>query len=138
MNQTVTMSRTYAATPSAIWAAWADVAVLSRWWGCGVDMLWTVHDWEFREGGAIRVSQDFDGVPYEIQGRFVEVTEPTRLAFDWEKGQRITVTIAAAQEGTRMVVDHAGLPDGEHQDIVNGGWTAAFDQIDAVLPGAVT
>ena len=43
---------------------------LSRWFGCGDDMLWNVQTWDVREGGAIAVSLDFDGNPYEVRGEF--------------------------------------------------------------------
>ena len=131
---TVTVERSYPAAPEVVWRSWADVDRLTRWWGCAVDMLWNVHDWEFRVGGAIRVSLDFDGEPYEVNGRFVEIESPHRLAFDWEHGQRITVTIAADETGSTMTVEHEGLGDEEGRQIVNGGWSASVEQLAAALP----
>ena len=128
-----TIDRTYDATPEQVWQAWADVDRLQRWWGCAVDMLWTVHEWDFQVGGTIRVSMDFDGVPYVVDGTFVEVSAPGRLAFDWEDGQRITVVIEPAGAATRMTVEHAGLPDDERHGIVDEGWTASVGQLAAVV-----
>ena len=132
MTHTVTIDRTYLAPPPKVWSAWADVDLLTKWWGCGVDMLWNVHTWDFRVGGDIHVSMDFDGEPYEIRGRFVQIDEPNLLRYEWEGGQIITVTIEPSGAGSTMTVEHAGLND-HMRDIVTGGWSSAVEQILAVL-----
>jgi len=59
--------REFAVRPEDLFAAWTDLKLLTRWFGCGNDMLWTVKAWDAREGGAIEVSLDFDGEPYEVR-----------------------------------------------------------------------
>lgn len=130
----VVLTRDYEATPSQIFAAWTDVELLTKWYGCDVDMLWTVHAWEPKTGGALHVSLDFDGTPFEVHGNFIEVDEPNRLRYEWrppdtDKAQMITVTIEAIANGSRMTVEHAGLPSEEFDQIVTGGWTASMGQI---------
>ena len=134
MTETVTIERTYAASPARVYAAWTDVELLTKWWGCAPDMLWTVHAWDVRVGGEIHVSLDFDGEPFEVRGRFVEVEEPHRLRYEWDGDQIITVDIEADGTGTRLVVEHAGLPDEERREIVTAGWSASVEQIRVVLP----
>lgn len=130
---TVTLDRTYLAPPERVWAAWADVDLLTKWWGCAADMLWNVHAWDFRVGGDVHVSMDFDGTPYEVRGRFTDL-EPHRLIrYSWEGGQVITVTIEPDGDGSRMTIEHAGLPDEQMGEIVTGGWSASVEQILAVL-----
>lgn len=133
MTKSVTIERTYAAPPDKVYAAWTDVDMLTKWWGCATDMLWNVHTWDVRIGGEIHVSLDFDGEPYEVRGRFIDLDEPNRIQYEWEAGQVITVTIEAEGGGSRMTVEHAGLPTDEMQQIVTGGWTASVEQILAVL-----
>lgn len=133
MSNTVTIERSFAAPPAEVWAAWTDVELLTKWWGCAADMLWNVHIWDVRVGGEIHVSLDFDGEPYEVRGRFTDVVAPRRLAYDWEAGQTITVTIEADGSGSRMIVEHAGLADDEMKRIVAGGWSAGIEQILTVL-----
>ncbi len=133
IDQPVIISRTYLAAPAEVYQAWVDVDRLTKWWGCGPDMLWTVHIWDVRVGGEIHVSMDFDGEPYEVRGRFLELDEPHGLRYEWEAGQVITVKIEPHEGGTRMTVEHAGLPGEETQQIVTGGWSASVEQILAVL-----
>ncbi len=132
-REPVVLSAEFSASPTKVFKAWTDVEQLTKWYGCATDMLWTVHEWNPVEGGAIHVSLDFDGTPYEVRGRFVVVDEPHRLRYEWEAGQVITVSIEATEDGSRMTVEHAGLPTDEMDQIVTGGWTASMTQILEVL-----
>lgn len=129
----VVVERTYRTNPVAVFAAWTDVDLLTRWWGCATDMLWNVHEWDVRVGGAIHVSLDFDGEPYHVHGAFTEIIEPRRLEYDWENDQHIVVSIEAVDNGTLMRVEHHGLPNAEMGSIVIAGWTASTTQILEVL-----
>lgn len=131
-TRTVTIERTYDASPHAVFDAWRNVDVLTTWWGCAPEMLWRVHEWAFDVGGPIRVSQTFGDQDYEVNGRFTEIQEPSRIVFQWEAGQQISVSIDAAGDGARMRIEHSGLSDDMHP-IVNEGWTASFGQIGDVL-----
>lgn len=133
MSEPVVVERTYEASPSRVFAAWTDVELLTQWFGCATDMLWTVHTWDVRVGGKFQVSLDFDREPYEVRGRFVEVDEPHRLQYEWEHGQVVTVTIEPVEEGSRLTITHAGLPDEDIRNIVTGGWSASTEQILVVL-----
>ena len=124
--RSVTLERTYRASPEQIWKAWTDPDVLSRWYGCQPDQLWTIHQWEVEEGGALRVSMDFDGEPFEVVGEFLVVDAPTQLRFTFGEGQTITVAISAAGSDTRVTVTHDGLPTDEMVDIVTAGWTSSL------------
>lgn len=133
MSDTVTITRTYLAGPERVWTAWADVDLLTKWWGCAPDMLWNVHTWDFRTGGEVHVSMDFDGTPYEVRGRFVDIEPHRRIRYEWEAGQVITITIEPTGSGTTMTVEHAGLPNDETREIVTGGWSSSVEQILAVI-----
>lgn len=132
MTETVTIKRSYAASASEVYNAWIEVDLLTKWWGCGPNMLWTVHVWDVRIGGEIHVSMDFDGTPYEVRGRFLQLDEPHVLRYEWEGGQTITVTIDQQGDETVMTVEHAGL-HGDMPQIVTAGWSASVEQILAVL-----
>lgn len=129
----VRLTAEYAATPDRVFAAWTDVDVLSKWFGCDTDMLWSVHRWEPVAGGEIHVSLDFDGVPYEVKGRFAVVEPPHRLQYHWEGTQVVTVTIEATDAGSRMTVEQTGLPSGDMDQIVTEGWTAGMSQLGQLL-----
>ena len=132
-TRTVTLTRSYSAPPTKLWAAWADVDLLSKWWGCGPNMLWNVHTWDFQVDGEIHVSLDFDGNPFEVKGQFRELDEPHHIAYDWQDGQVITVTISPDGDGSTMTIEHGGLPGEEMVQIVTRGWSSAVEQILTVL-----
>ena len=134
MRDPVVLIREFDAPPERVFEAWTTVDLLTQWFGCATDMLWTVHEWDVRPGGALHVSLDFDDNPYVVKGEFVEIDEPHRLVYAWENDQRVTVTIEPVGSGSRLTLEHAGLPNDEMCKIVTGGWTAGLTQIKAVLP----
>jgi len=133
MPDPVVLIREFDATPKRVFEAWTKVELLTQWFGCATDMLWTVHEWDVRPGGALHVSLDFDGKPYVVKGEFVEVDDPHRLVYAWENDQKVTVTIEPVGSGSRLTLEHAGLPNDEMCQIVTGGWTAGMTQILEVL-----
>jgi uncharacterized protein YndB with AHSA1/START domain len=68
MSEPVVLERHFAHSPTRVFEAWTDIEVLCRWFGCGVDMLWDIHEWDVRKGGALRVSLDYDGKPFMVEG----------------------------------------------------------------------
>ncbi len=135
MRDPLVIERHYAASPEKIFSAWTDVELLTQWFGCDTDMLWDVHEWDPSPGGAIRVSLDFDTGPFEVTGKFVTVEPPTRLVYEWDVDQLVTVTIAPNADGTgsTMRLEHAGLPNAEMTEIVTAGWSSGVVQILEVL-----
>lgn len=134
-DDTVVLVREFAVPPDRLFDAWTDVEFLTRWFGCASDMLWDVHSWNVEPGGAIHVSLDFDGTPYEVHGRFVVVDRPHRLQYDWEAGQVVTVGIEAIDGGSRLRLAHTGLAAEDMRQIVTGGWTEAMQQLLTVTDG---
>lgn len=121
-----TGSRYYPATPERIYEAWSNVEQLTKWWGCAPDTLWKVHAWELREGGAIHVSQNFGGQPFEVRGEFITVNAPHHLRFRF--GTEIVDAQMTPHEGGCMLyVQHLELADDEKTQVVQGGWTHALE-----------
>lgn len=125
MTKTVEIDRHYDAAPEQVFAAWEDVTVLTRWWGCAPDMLWNVHTWDMRVGGKILVSLDFDGQPFEVEGEFLAVEAPKHLQFRFGAPQVVDVRIEAEGDGSRLYVTHSELP-GEQVEMVTDGWSHAL------------
>lgn len=125
--------REYATRPEELFKAWTDVAILSRWFGCGNDMLWKVHEWDVREGGGIVVSLDFDGTPYEVRGEFLLVDPPHRLHYRWEEGQTVEITIEQRGDGALLRLEHRWTETGEDRSMVRVGWTNALEQLHREL-----
>ena len=45
MTNRVVVERTYDRSPESVFDAWIDVDLLGRWFGCGPDTLWEIHEW---------------------------------------------------------------------------------------------
>ncbi len=128
MTETLTLQREYPVPAQQVYEAWTDVRLLSQWFGCAPDMLWTVHDWDVRPGGAIRVSLVFESGPFEVTGQFLVVDPPHRLRYRWQGEQVVDVTIEDVPAGSRLTLVHTGLSEME-MPFVTAGWTNGLDQL---------
>ncbi len=99
MTQRFTLEREYDATPERLFSAWTDPSMLSRWFGCGDNMLWRIHEWNPHAGGSIHVSLDFGGRPYEVKGTFTIVDPPRHLQYRWSDNETVERTHRAARLG---------------------------------------
>jgi uncharacterized protein YndB with AHSA1/START domain len=128
VTETLRLRREYPIPPQQVYEAWTDAGLLSQWFGCGPDMLWTVHEWDVRPGGAIRVSLEFDAGPFEVTGQFLVVDPPHRLRYRWQAEQVVDVIIEDWPGGSRLTLEHSGLSEME-MPIVTAGWASGLDQI---------
>lgn len=143
--------RTFDGPAHLVFAAWTRPQLLKRWWtpksfgitfiSCEVDL---------RTGGSYRFvfgHASFDE-PMEFFGKYLEVTPHSRLVWTNEEGGEggavTTVTFEARGAETRVVM-HDLYPSKEALDGAiasgsTGGFTEAFEQLDALLvaPGSST
>ena len=96
-------------------------------------MLWNVHAWDVREGGAISVSLDFGGKPYEVRGEFLVVEPPSRLRYRWNDDQSVDVTIEPRGAGSLLRLEHRWPPTDEDRSMIAAGWTSALEQLQRAL-----
>jgi len=136
MAEILTLTREYPYPADRVFRAWTDISLLTQWFGCAENMLWTVHEWDVRPGGAIRVSLVFDHGPFEVTGEFEVVEPPHRLRYRWQGEQTVDVTIEDRPGGSRLTLVHSGLTDFE-LPIVTGGWTFGLDQLGERAPAGV-
>ena len=129
------MERDYAAPPARVFAAWTEVDVLRRWFGCATDTLWNVHLWEVRVGGRIHVSLDFGGRPFEVKGEFLVVEPPRRLQYRWSENETVEVLIEPRGGGSRLRLTHTFPADAEGRSLRSHGWSNALDLLGRAQPG---
>jgi uncharacterized protein YndB with AHSA1/START domain len=107
----MTLTRTFAATPAQVWAAWTDPAILPRWFG-PAGFTCTTHDIDIREGGQWR----FDMVgamggqvmTFPNRHRYLRLIPSARIDLLMDDGTddaepfQVTVTLTAEGAGTRL------------------------------------
>lgn len=102
-----------AASPERVFRSLTDPADLIAWWA--IPLGCRVHECqvELRVGGQWRMSgRGTDGEPVEVEGEFLLVDAPHRLAFrwrpNWEPGLDTVVSyhLEAVGAGTRVTLRH--------------------------------
>ena len=142
-DRTVTLTRRYAASPDAVWAAWTDATILRTWYAPLEG--WVVGDAtvDARVGGGYRVT--FGPAPegdlYVEEGTYTIVDPVTRLAWDARltgegesEASVIELGFAADGEGTVLTVVESGLSEQSAADH-EMGWTGALDRLEELLAG---
>src|SRR5580704_15051905 len=109
-TETLTLERVYPAPPERVFAAWTQIATLQRWFGCAHDMLWNVHAWDVKPGGAIDVSLEFPDGPFRVTGAFLTVDPPHRLRYRWGADETVDVTIEPHPQGSLLRLVHTFVP----------------------------
>ena len=137
MSERAVFERHYRSPPGRVFDAWTNVDQLSRWYGCGPDMLWDVHVWEPHVGGALHVSMEMED-RVDIHGEFLVVDRPSQLRFRWHEEQTITVTFTPDDAGTHLRIEHDGLPGAFEVEMVTGGWSNSVEQLASALDVSTT
>ncbi len=133
-TSTITITRTVAATPERVFAAWTDAEQLAAWWWPQLDG--TTYDVDARLGGRFRIHSP--GIGATVTGSYTDVDPPRRLGFTWsweDAGEpetvvedTVVVTFEPDDGGTRVTVAHtsvAHVPDGGAQQ----GWNDVMDRL---------
>ena len=145
--------RVIAAPRERVWEALTDPAAVARW-RVPAEMTSEVHEWDLREGGALRVSLTYDapdrtgkttGRTDTYRGRFLSLV-PGELfaeADEFESDDpalagEMTITIRladAADGGTELSAIHAGVPDAVTPEDNAAGWNESLARLAALVEG---
>ncbi|MGH8825877.1 MAG: SRPBCC family protein [Jiangellaceae bacterium] len=116
------------AQPEIVFPYFTDPDRYAQWMGSGAVL-------DPVPGGVYLVRMR-DGV--EAAGEFLEIDPPHRIVFTWgwTKGYavapgttRVVVTLEAEDGGTRVVLRHYDLPDGELRALHLKGWETYLDRL---------
>ena len=138
-----------AASPAEVFRYWTDPERYVRWMGAVATL-------DGRPGGRYEVAMS-DG--FHAAGRYESVDPPHRVVFTWgfaddeaarhtkhQPGEgagsampagstRVTVTLAAAGEGTRLTLRHDNLPSAELAAAHQVAWETYLPRLAAVAAG---
>ena len=135
------ITRVLDAPPILVFKAWTEPGHMVRWMG-PKGFTAPSAKMDVRPGGQYRaLIRSAEGKDHWFHGVYREVVEARRLVFTfaWEKegehGQENLVTITFAEENgkTRMTFTQALFPSVEERDSHEGGWSEAFDKLNAYV-----
>jgi uncharacterized protein YndB with AHSA1/START domain len=133
-----------------VYDALIDPASIARW-RVPSGMTSEVHEFDAREGGAVRVSLTYDapdragktvGRTDTYRGRFVRLV-PNELVVEVDEFEthdpalggemKITIGLSDSDGGTELVATHEGLPEGVSPADNETGWREALARLAALV-----
>jgi uncharacterized protein YndB with AHSA1/START domain len=135
-----------AASPERVFKAISS-SEIAKWWG--TPELYRVTEWtgELKPGGRFKSSGvGADGMPFAVEGEFLEIDPPRRLVHTWQPGWEpgppttVTYRLEALDGGTRVTVRHDGFGDRAESCKSHGdGWVRVMGWLTGfVAPAPAT
>lgn len=141
-DRTVHVERVFDASRDRVWEALTKPELLAQWWGRGNKL--DVERYDLQRGGHWRFVEHSDGGTHGFEGRFRDVTPPSKLvySFEWDGMPTHvaieTITLDDLGDGrTRMVTDSLFLTvedrDGMMSSGAEGGMNQSYEALDQLL-----
>lgn len=137
-DREVRIERVFNAPRERVWRALSDPTLLAQWWGRGNTL--TVERYEPYRGGHWRFVEKTPQGPQGFQGRFREVTPPSRVVqtFEWDgmPGHVVieTMTLEELPDGRTKLVNLSLFHTTEERDgMFNSGMADGVGQSYAAL-----
>lgn len=140
------ITRSFAAPRALVFKAWTEPEHMVRW--CGPHGFTMTHcDMQMRVGGRYRCamhSEEHGELWWQGECREYEPPERLSFTFAWEAedgtpGQEtlVTITLVERDGRTEMTFRQALFESAEDRDGHRGGWTEAFEKLEAHLSDAL-
>ena len=122
------------ASPERVFKAWTNKNGFVSWYG-PEGFTVTFCEMDVRVGGAWRACiKSPQGDEYWMQGKYIEITNPSRIVFTYEDGSGkpimgetiVTISFKKIGNKTEMVFRQTNFPTVELRDSHYGGWSSAF------------
>lgn len=129
---TITVKRTFDATPAALFQLWTDPARFAGWFGSEPDRT-TI---DATVGGEWRAVMIYEGNEMVFGGRFQEIEEPARLVLTFgddpsSEGSPLTVDLSEKDGRTTLTVTQVGpLPEDQIEPATEG-WQGFLEAMDS-------
>jgi uncharacterized protein YndB with AHSA1/START domain len=105
-----------AASPERVFQALTDPKQLVRWWGDPRQYVCNNWELDLRVGGRWRSEgKSANGQSFQVEGAFLEIEPPWRLAFTWLPSwiqvapTTVRIVLEATRRGTRLTWTHSGF-----------------------------
>jgi uncharacterized protein YndB with AHSA1/START domain len=120
----------YGTDQADLWEALTEPERLARWFA-------TVRG-DLSEGGSFEILFDDEDPDQRAAGSILECRPPDHLRISWLFGDEVysevTADLAAEEDGTRLVLEHSGLPNSSAAGY-GAGWETYLEQLQADLGG---
>ncbi len=135
----ISITRTFNASPKAVFEAWTDPAAFGRWFGTeGTAVEDVSMDLQVGGGWSARMILG-DGTEIGWHGSYLELDAPHRLVLSLsdrpgDQFERVTVDLKEVDGGTEMTFTQTGghMPP-ENYAQAEAGWRAFFDDLSKGL-----
>lgn len=141
-DREIRIERIFNAPRERVWKALSDPVLVAQWWGRGNKL--DIEKFEMTRGGHWRVVEHSEGQTHGFEGRYREVTPPSRIVqtFEWDgmPGHTVLETMELTDLGdgrTRLVNVSLFFTteerDGMLQSGMEGGVNQSYAALDRVL-----
>jgi len=130
-------------TPQKVFAAFADLAMVSRWLTPSPDTKLEVVEFDFQEGGNYRFAYHVPGGSVmRVNGVYRLIRPPSEIVLSWNieppdehagVKSEVIVRITPDGEGSQLHIRHELLTPAGAVDRHRQGWRAALDQLGNLL-----
>jgi uncharacterized protein YndB with AHSA1/START domain len=142
-HSTFVLERSYGASPARVFAAWADPAQKSQWFGGAGE---GDYEMDFRVGGTESNSGKIeDGPTYAYDAVYQDIVDDERIVYTYDMhldGDRISVSVSTVEfrpegDGTRLVYTEQGaFLDGlDDPKLRQNGTGGMLDALGKLLEG---
>lgn len=133
------VKHSYSASAERVYDAWLDTSKVGKFLFCTPTGKLMKVEVDARVGGAFLFVDRRDGTDVEHSGRYVELTRPSRIVFEFSvmgsPWTKVTIDIAAKGSGCELTLTHEGVPE-KFRERSSGGWTKILAGCAAVVEGA--
>ena len=136
------IEREFKAPPEAVYNAWTDPEILTKWWG-PEGMTAPELELNTHKGGSWTATMESaEGNRMTTSGEYKVLEPPSRLVFTFawtqDDGSRgaeteIEITLAKSDIGTLMTLTQGKFADMAARDGHNEGWSSSFNDLEKVL-----
>ncbi|MGI9116516.1 MAG: SRPBCC family protein [Gaiellales bacterium] len=139
MRPGIDITRTFPATPEAVFAAWTQGDLLAGWFGLADAQVEATCD--ARVGGAWELTMHSPMGQMGFHGAYTAVDAPSHLAFTLQAAgqpgvETCTVDIAPHADGSEMrFTQDGGNLTVEQYEQATAGYTVFFERLDALTRG---
>jgi uncharacterized protein YndB with AHSA1/START domain len=135
----LTLKRRLNAAPEKVYAAWAQPAKLTQWFGPDSGAV-TRAELDLRVGGRYAiVFHTEDGEEHHVSGIYREVVPNQKLVFTWawrstpERESLVTITIKPDGDGSLLTLLHEQFFDEAARDRHEFGWTGSLNKLERLF-----